>query len=91
MDPRTVDMLRQLNDDFYRRCAPSFSNTRQAPWEGWRACLPLLREAALPLYGAALREDTRDAREADLSRGVVLIGSEGRGLSQAALSATKPA
>ncbi len=52
-----------------------------------QALLPLLREAALPLYGAALREDTRDAREADLSRGVVLIGSEGRGLSQAALSA----
>ena len=52
-----------------------------------QALLPLLRKAALPLYGAALREDTRDAREADLSRGVVLIGSEGRGLSQAALSA----
>lgn len=46
MDPRIVDMLRRLNDDFYRRCAPSFSNTRQAPWEGWRACLPLLREAS---------------------------------------------
>lgn len=46
MDPRVVDMLRRLNSDFYRRCAPSFSSTRQAPWEGWRACLPYLREAA---------------------------------------------
>ena len=45
------------------------------------------RAAALPLYGAALRADTRDARQTDLSRGVILIGSEGRGLSAAALSA----
>lgn len=49
--------------------------------------LPLLRAAGLPLYGAALREDTADARAVDLSRGAVLIGSEGHGLSQAALSA----
>ena len=45
MDPRISDMLRRLNNDFYRRCAPSFSETRQAPWEGWRACLPHLRAA----------------------------------------------
>ena len=58
MDPRTVDMLRQLNDDFYRRCAPSFSDTRQAPWEGWRACLPLLREAG--------RDDGASGRKLEL-------------------------
>ena len=49
--------------------------------------LPRLREADLPLWGAALREDTADARVADLSRGVLLIGSEGRGLSGEALAA----
>ena len=48
---------------------------------------PVLREAQLPLMGAALRDDTVDAREADLRRGVILIGSEGRGLSEAALNA----
>ena len=47
----------------------------------------LAREAALPLWGAALREDTADLRGADLRRGVILIGSEGRGLSPAALAA----
>lgn len=45
MDPCVIDLLRHLNSEFYRRCAPSFSSTRQAPWEGWLACLPYLREA----------------------------------------------
>lgn len=49
--------------------------------------LPLLKGAGLPLVGTALREDTVDVRQADLSRAVLLIGSEGRGLSQAALAA----
>ena len=40
-----------------------------------------LESAELPLLGAALREDTVDARNADLRRAVILIGSEGRGLS----------
>ena len=61
---------------------------RRPVWSGaLEQLLPLLRAAALPLYGAALRADTRDARQTDLSRGVILIGSEGRGLSAAALSA----
>ena len=47
----------------------------------------LAERAGLPLLGAALREDTVDARRADLSRCVLLIGSEGRGLSPAALAA----
>ena len=47
----------------------------------------LLRGSHLPLLGAALREDTTDACEADLSRAVILIGSEGRGLTEAALAA----
>lgn len=41
----------------------------------------LLTASGLPLYGAALRGDTRDARETDLNRAAVLIGSEGRGIS----------
>ena len=57
----------------------------------WTCALPellsALRAASLPLWGAALREDTADARDADLSRGAVLIGSEGRGLSREALAA----
>lgn len=47
----------------------------------------LLDRAGLPLIGTALRADTVDARQADLSRAVLLIGSEGRGLSQDALAA----
>lgn len=49
--------------------------------------LRLAERSGLPLLGAALREDTVDVREADLRRSVVLLGSEGRGLSEAALSA----
>jgi len=46
----------------------------------------LAEEAGLPLAGSALREDTPDLREADLRRAVILVGSEGRGLSGAALA-----
>lgn len=57
----------------------------------WSATLnemsEVLKRSALPLLGAALREDTVDAREADLRHAVILIGSEGRGLSEAALDA----
>ena len=47
---------------------------------------PLLQRSGLPLYGTALREDTVDAREADLSRCAIAIGSEGRGLSEGVLA-----
>ena len=46
----------------------------------------LVRAAGLPLYAAALREDTADVRTVDLSRCAVIIGSEGRGVSPAALA-----
>ena len=46
-----------------------------------------LDAAQLPLLGAALRDDTTDVREVDLTRAAMLIGSEGRGLSEAALAA----
>ena len=59
---------------------------RMKAWSGTLEQLcPILQKAQLPLMGAALREDTIDAREADLRRAVILIGSEGRGLSEAAL------
>ena len=57
----------------------------------WRCGLSELTDrlsaAGLPLYGAALREDTLDVRQVDLRRGAVLVGSEGRGLSRSALDA----
>lgn len=49
--------------------------------------LPKLLEAAgLPLYATALREDTVDLRDADLRRCAVVIGSEGKGVSDALLA-----
>jgi len=41
----------------------------------------LLAASDLPLYGAALRTDTIDARKADYTRCAIAVGSEGRGLS----------
>lgn len=46
----------------------------------------LVRSAGLPLYAAALRQDTADVRRVDLRRCAVIIGSEGRGVSPAALA-----
>ena len=46
----------------------------------------LLKKSGIPLYGAALREDTLDARAADYSRCAIAIGSEGRGLTDAVLA-----
>ena len=45
----------------------------------------LLKTSQIPLYATALREDTVDVRRADLGRAAVVIGSEGRGVSQALL------
>lgn len=47
----------------------------------------LLEKAGIPLYAAALGENTADLRELDLSNAAVVIGSEGRGVSQAVLEA----
>ena len=46
-----------------------------------------LERSDLPLYGAALREDTEDVRQVDLRRCAMLVGSEGRGLSGRAIAA----
>ena len=46
----------------------------------------LLERSQIPLYATALREDTVDIKTADLSRSAVVIGSEGRGISDALLA-----
>ena len=46
----------------------------------------VLRGSGLRLLGAALRDDTVDARAADYTRAVLAIGSEGRGLSDEVLA-----
>ena len=46
----------------------------------------LLTASGLPLYGAALRSDTLDARSVDYSRCAIAIGSEGKGLCEEMLS-----
>ena len=46
----------------------------------------LLTRSGLPLYGAALRADTVDARLLDYSRCAIAIGSEGKGLSRELLA-----
>ncbi|MDD3347292.1 RNA methyltransferase [Oscillibacter sp.] len=46
----------------------------------------LLTQSGLPLYGAALRADTADARTVDYTRCVIAIGSEGQGLSSELLA-----
>ena len=45
--------------------------------------------ASVPLYAAALREDVEDIRDVSLSTAAVIIGSEGRGVSDEALSLCK--
>ena len=42
----------------------------------------LLRHSGIPLWGAALREDTADVKAVDWSRAALAIGSEGQGLSR---------
>ena len=58
-------------------------------WEGSLEDLTaLLGKEGIPLYATALREDTADIRDMDLSRAAVVIGSEGKGVSEAVLDAS---
>ena len=56
----------------------------------WEADLETVRAlldgADIPLYATALRADTVDVRDVDLKRAAVVIGSEGQGISDEALS-----
>ena len=45
----------------------------------------MLTARNIPLYATALREDTLDIRDADLKCAAVVIGSEGRGVSESVL------
>lgn len=45
-----------------------------------------IQAAGIPLYAAALREDTADVRTVDLKKCAAIIGSEGRGVSPEALA-----
>ena len=57
-------------------------------WETDLAALrTVLTSSDLPLYATALREDTRDLRDLHAHRGAIVIGSEGRGVSQGVLEA----
>ena len=56
-------------------------------WRGERkAVAALVRAAGIPLYATALRPDARDVRQSDLSAAAVVIGSEGRGISEEMLA-----
>ena len=48
----------------------------------------LLAEADIPLYATALRQDTADVRRVGLRRAAVVIGSEGRGVSDTLLNSS---
>ncbi len=57
-------------------------------WEGKLETLTSLLSAAdIPLRATALRQDTADLRDLDWARAAAVIGSEGRGVSQAVLDA----
>ena len=56
-------------------------------WKGEReAVADLLERSGIPLYATALREDTGDVRDVDLTQAAVVIGSEGRGISEELLA-----
>lgn len=59
-------------------------------WKGERqAVAALLERSGIPLYATALREDTEDIGKVDLSQAAVVIGSEGRGISEELLGLCK--
>ena len=76
-DPWSVKTVRSSMGAVFRR--PVWTCTGQE-------LHTLLRRSGIPLYGAALRADTMDARAVELSRAAVAIGSEGRGLTEELLA-----
>lgn len=54
----------------------------------WTATLPELKDKLgdMPLYATALRADTEDVRAQNLNRCALVVGSEGRGVSEETLS-----
>lgn len=89
---RTADALGASGLILTGECADPFSPKvvrasmgacfRLPVWKGERqAAADLVKRSGIPLYATALRSDTVDVRQADLSRAAVVIGSEGRGIS----------
>ena len=61
-------------------------------WKGERAQVKALQDASgIPLYATALRDDTQDIRAVDLTCSAVVIGSEGRGISDEMLAMSQKA
>lgn len=76
-DPWNPKTVRSTMGAVFR--LPAYEGTLEESAEG-------LARAGVPLYAAALREDTEDVRSVPLGRAAVIIGSEGRGVSQEALA-----
>ncbi len=94
---RTADALGADGLILVNDCADPFSPKtvrasmgacfRLEVWEGeLKEVKRLLDRQGIPLYATALREDARDIREVSLNRAAVIIGSEGRGVSEEALA-----
>ena len=90
---RTADALGASGLILTGECADPFSPKvvrasmgacfRLPVWKGERkAVADLVKRSGIPLYATALRSDTVDVRRADLSVAAVVIGSEGRGISE---------
>lgn len=95
---RTADAFGADGLVLLNRCAAPFAPKtvratmgacfRLPVWEAELDTLrPRLEEAGVPLYATALRADTVDVRRAALSTAAVVIGSEGRGVSDQVLAA----
>lgn len=52
MNIETAELLRRINNDFYREHCASFSSTRHAPWVGWRRCLDAIQQAHPDVFAA---------------------------------------
>lgn len=94
---RTADALGAAGVLLTGACADPFSPKtvratmgacfRLPVWRGEpQAVAGLLKNSGIPLYATALRADTEDVRSADLSRAAVVIGNEGRGVSEEMLA-----
>jgi SAM-dependent methyltransferase len=74
----TIEMLRAIDNEFYREQARSFSDTRRAPWNGWRRCLDDLNSwasmsdsmqvSSLDVTSHALRNSMEPLSQSDSTR-----------------------
>ena len=92
MTRTTMRALCQLNAEFYKRNAASFSQTRTAPWEGWRRCMAACRfdglaEAAFDQPANAQTADQAgDTQTVDQSADAAAQGLDDQAGEQAAES-----